>query len=409
MKIKCTLLLLLGSALLTHIKAQSCSGGFIFQYTGSTNMVWFQDHSNSNQSWQRDYTNWDFSDGTQDTGKALVHTFPQPLIYNVKKETKFSEIGNPSNFCIVTDSMYIDASIPGSMICNPHYKLKLQWITGSTYGISSYYSGCGYTLKEIAVTGPIFSVPNGPMPSYYSTSQNFFTYNLPSIDSDYVFTQHVILPTINGNSGAIASGRILTHDSIKTTPQDCHASFFMLPADSSMNNWTIQNYSSSAGTLSYFWDFGDGATSTQISPSHTYSTVGTYTVCLTVNSGTCSDTYCSTAFTDSTQIGYGMKKLNVVHMNISNVSVGVSENSNNIGKISLFPNPASNELNIAYREKESCQVTVADLIGRQHIQIDTDKNADSVKLNIDQLPAGIYVIQLRSQGKAVYNGKFIKE
>jgi len=409
MKSKCTLLLLLSSVFFTQIKAQSCSGGFIFQYTGSTNMVWFQDHSNSNQGWQRDYTNWDFGDGSQDTGKALVHTFPQSIIYNVKKETKFSETGNPSNFCIVIDSLYIDASIPGSMMCNPHYKLKLQWITGSTYGISSYYSGCGYTLKEIAVTGPIFTVPNGPMPGHYSTSQDFFTYNLPSGDSDYVFTQHVILPTINGNGSAIANSRILVHDSIKITPTDCHASFFMMPADSSMNNWTIQNYSSSAGTASYFWDFGDGTTSTLTSPSHTYSTVGTYTVCLTVNSGTCSDTYCSTAFTDSTQIGYGMKKLNAVDMHITNISVGISENFNDNDHISLFPNPANNELNLSYNTKESYQVTITDLIGRQHIQTDTNKNANSAKLNIEKLPAGIYVIQLRSNNRSVFNSKFIKE
>ncbi len=39
----------------------------------------------------------------------------------------------------------------------------------------------------------------------------------------------------------------------------------------------------SAGTLmSYLWDFGDGNTSTETSPSHLYTNEGTYTVCLTV-------------------------------------------------------------------------------------------------------------------------------
>ena len=44
------------------------------------------------------------------------------------------------------------------------------------------------------------------------------------------------------------------------------------------------NTSTGPGTLSYQWDFGDGATSTLVQPSHVYSKPGTYPVTLTVNS-----------------------------------------------------------------------------------------------------------------------------
>lgn len=44
---------------------------------------------------------------------------------------------------------------------------------------------------------------------------------------------------------------------------------------------------------SWFWDFGDGNTSTLQSPNHSYASTGTYTVCLTVNDGTCTDSTCS--------------------------------------------------------------------------------------------------------------------
>ena len=44
----------------------------------------------------------------------------------------------------------------------------------------------------------------------------------------------------------------------------------------------------------WLWDFGDGNTSTQQNPSHTYAVAGTYTVCLTVTNSAGSDTECST-------------------------------------------------------------------------------------------------------------------
>jgi gliding motility-associated-like protein len=52
------------------------------------------------------------------------------------------------------------------------------------------------------------------------------------------------------------------------------------------------NLSTGSGTLTYLWTFGDGATSTQISPSHTYTATGVYTVSLTVtNSVGCTHTF----------------------------------------------------------------------------------------------------------------------
>jgi len=49
----------------------------------------------------------------------------------------------------------------------------------------------------------------------------------------------------------------------------------------------------------YNWDFGDGATSTDINPQHDYDTAGTYTVCLTIRTSSdslCSDTVCTDTF-----------------------------------------------------------------------------------------------------------------
>ncbi|HEY0039971.1 MAG TPA: PKD domain-containing protein, partial [Flavisolibacter sp.] len=54
---------------------------------------------------------------------------------------------------------------------------------------------------------------------------------------------------------------------------------------------TFTNNSTGPGTLSYLWNFGDGNTSTQQNPSHTYGNTGNYSVSLAVTSSNgCTDT-----------------------------------------------------------------------------------------------------------------------
>ena len=49
------------------------------------------------------------------------------------------------------------------------------------------------------------------------------------------------------------------------------------------------------GSVAYYWDFGDGNTSSQTYPVHTYSDTGFYQICLTITDSIgCSDTVCHT-------------------------------------------------------------------------------------------------------------------
>jgi gliding motility-associated-like protein len=61
--------------------------------------------------------------------------------------------------------------------------------------------------------------------------------------------------------------------------------------------FTVNFNNVSAGTTAWFWDFGDGGTSTQQNPSHTYTALGTYTVKLIATSTNgCSDSVIKTQF-----------------------------------------------------------------------------------------------------------------
>ncbi|RYF79782.1 MAG: PKD domain-containing protein, partial [Chitinophagaceae bacterium] len=60
---------------------------------------------------------------------------------------------------------------------------------------------------------------------------------------------------------------------------------------------TVNFTNTSTGAVSYLWNFGDGNTSTQQSPSHTFSNYGNYTVTLiATNASGCSDTLALTDF-----------------------------------------------------------------------------------------------------------------
>ncbi len=54
------------------------------------------------------------------------------------------------------------------------------------------------------------------------------------------------------------------------------------------------------GQVNYFWNFGDGSTSTLQFPNHQYSSPGIYTVCLVVGTAICTSTYCDSIEIDTT-------------------------------------------------------------------------------------------------------------
>lgn len=58
----------------------------------------------------------------------------------------------------------------------------------------------------------------------------------------------------------------------------------------------VQFFDNSTGASSYLWHFGDAITSTQSSPTHTYTLPGVYTVTLTVSDGSLTDTLTRTNY-----------------------------------------------------------------------------------------------------------------
>jgi PKD repeat protein len=128
----------------------------------------------------------------------------------------------------------------------------------------------------------------------------------------------------------------------------------------------------------YSWDFGDGATSVQKSPTDkTYATKGKYNICLTAKNRAGENTKCSEVTLTSS---------------ISNVD---------FGQIKIFPNPVrdgkiyiQNDMNL------SLSYRVTDMLGKVISAERLISNKDS-QIDLSNAPNGIYFIEVESKGEKV--------
>jgi len=159
--------------------------------------------------------------------------------------------------------------------------------------IGDVHAGFGVLDSVCAGTTVLFTNTSVPTPvanawdfggGSFSTQQNpTVVYNTPG-------TYTVKLKTDFGGCFDSASKQIFV--SAKPQPSFDAAKKVFCSAPATVN---FTNATTGGGTM--FWDFGDSTTSTAVSPSHTYTTPGNYTVSLTVtNAAGCSQTLAKTDF-----------------------------------------------------------------------------------------------------------------
>jgi hypothetical protein len=83
----------------------------------------------------------------------------------------------------------------------------------------------------------------------------------------------------------------------------------------------------SAGADSYFWQFGDGTTSTEVSPAHTFTQVGTFDVRLTASLGDAQEIFIRRIRVDYPRF----RKVRVLEMPVLNPANGLPWDSDGSG------------------------------------------------------------------------------
>lgn len=227
-------------------------------------------------------------------------------------------------------------------------------------------------------------------------------------------------------------------------------------------NLTVNFHDSSSNAINYFWNFGDGVTSTNTNPVHTYPAAGNYNVFLKVDNGCGTDTITkkivlaaaaqypiadfsfsylpnayTVSFSDSSQFastyywnfgdGDTSAQKDIIHtfpydstynvLLIVNNSWGVDSISKQVTinysalkdvkqefNLSVFPNPANQYLNIITNLKDFA----LEIRSIDNSIIMLNESVGNTKVDVSELPQGIYFIVLTSEkGSRVV--KFIKE
>lgn len=153
------------------------------------------------------------------------------------------------------------------------------------------------------------------------------------------------------------------------------AASFSFTADTT----TVVFTNTSQVSSSFIWNFGDGTTSTETNPTHTYTAPGTYTVTLTAENDCGQTTAVQTVMATS-----GTRAPLLAE-----------------GKVKISPNPASEEIRVELdfaSENANVTLTLLNTSGRQIATKHLNRVRQMVvTLPVKQLPSGAYQIWVRSE------------
>ena len=242
----------------SNLPPTGCSAGFLYQVSNGTS--YFNGYNTGIGS-IANYS-WSFGDGSTGTGSNPIHNYSAAGNYTV------CLIIQTFNGCIdsVCNTIQVPAFNPCSAIIS-YQTSNYNGIfsgssTGGTVNSWAWYFSDGTTASGQNVTHTFAAAGFYNVCLYITTNNGCF-------DST---CQQVFIP---GPTGI------------------CQPYFTFSAGANNVVSFTNQ---SQGNPTNYYWNFGDGSSSTSVNPTHTYAQSGMYIACLTVvdSSAGCSATYCDT-------------------------------------------------------------------------------------------------------------------
>lgn len=299
MNLKSILFTLLAAVLSFGASAQ-CSAFGYYSQSGST--VTFYD---SSYSVNGHIVDWAFGDGSYGYGSTASHTYTTAGTY-----TAYLSIYDSLASCF--DSTSFSITIGSSSSCNAAFTysvdssnaLKLNFSNTSTSASTFYWWFGGSATSTLA------------NPSYTFSQSGYHTVCLTTYDSSGTFCDSIC-------SSVYVPGTPVS--------SSCDATFW-----ASVSGNTAYFYDSLSTNYMFEYSYGDGSYGYSSSPSHTYSSAGTYTACLFVYDVTAAgdtllcDSFCNTltiagsSSSCNAAFTYSVDSSNAYKLNFNNTSSNAS-------------------------------------------------------------------------------------
>lgn len=156
-----------------------------------------------------------------------------------------------------------------------------------------------------------------------------------------------------------------------------------------LDNLSATFSNTSANATMYHWDFGDGSTSTQANPAHTYAADGVYTVTLIAK------TACQGNFSDTISLQVGV--------------VATAEPSGVRYSLAPNPSPGVSTLDAYFQSGQTAQLLITSPLGQIIAQeiLPLQNGRLFKQIDLSSLPAGVYPIRI-SNGEEVILEKLLK-
>jgi PKD repeat protein len=350
-----------------------CVAGFTFVDNGGGNYSF----TNTSTGTANDFI-WDFGDGNSATTFNASNTY----LYNGQMVATLIILDsiNPGCIDVFTDTFTV-TSAANTVSCMAAFNVVNNG--NGSYSFSNASSSNAATFSWNFGDGNTSTLMN---PTHTYAANGTYVVSLTISDS---------------TSTCIHTGTMTFQVTTVTNPVACQAGFVIIP---DTMNAIVFNTSTGSG-LTYFWDFGDGNTSTQQFPTHTYTTNGPFNLCLIVNDNvSCTSTFCDSI---STYIPIFVKQSGFTITVQAPILSGI-ELANQQHNISLFPNPTKGNFTVDLgTSMEMVKATVSNTLG-QVVVSQAYQSTNKIDLNIDAEP-GVYFLQLETSNAVISTLKIVKE
>lgn len=253
------------------------------------------------------------------------------------------------------------------------------------------------TIDNNAIVSPVGRVwrylrTNYPNIELYTSDNSH-----PSLEGSYAAAcaMYVTIlrkdPTlIVGYCGLDQSTAQIIQNAAKTMVFDNQSTWFIgereLEANFSYSNIDgFQNLTQNTNqTTQYYWDFGNGESSTQVTPNYSYPAEGLYTVTLE-------------AYDNCDQVSVSVHEIDVQFNTV---------HENNSNDFKIYPNPTSGfvYIELQNQSEEEKNIELIDILGNCMLSLTTRSNV--INFDSSSLSKGLYFIRIKI-GNEIKNSKLI--